>query len=302
VSEPVLPLLPQQPSALERLLIWYARHFPLRAGKMRLVNSLWKSAAGPGSTHRLAHLIHGGFTMPCDLRGMLQRQFYFFGTYFVEEDILRCWVEEARGSSVIFDVGANLGIFSLAALAGSPRATVFAFEPTPEIATRLRENARINSLGSLEVIELGVSSASGEAALKRLGLGGKNNEGMNYISVDEGTPSGEVVKTTTLDEFCETHSVDRIDMLKIDIEGHEHEALRGAHALLAAGRIGTVFMELNWSRRAGGPCPATESIGALCEAGFVFAPPTLPLRWKPAGEWLRSLGNVVARRQAQPPP
>ena len=69
--------------------------------------------------------------MSCDLSEMLQRQFYFFGTYFVEEHILTCWEQEAKGARVIFDVGANAGIFSLAALAVQRDATVHAFEPTP---------------------------------------------------------------------------------------------------------------------------------------------------------------------------
>ena len=69
--------------------------------------------------------------MPCDLGEMLQRQFYFFGTYFLEEDILRCWEAAAKGAKVVLDVGANAGIYSLAALAAQPDVTVYAFEPTP---------------------------------------------------------------------------------------------------------------------------------------------------------------------------
>ena len=61
----------------------------------------------------------GPFDLPepdDDLNEMLQRQFYFFGTYFLEEDILSCWETAAKGAKVIFDVDANSGIYSLAAL------------------------------------------------------------------------------------------------------------------------------------------------------------------------------------------
>ena len=91
-------------------------------------------------------LNHGGFKMSCDLSEILQRQFYFFGTYLVEEDILRCWESAAKGARFIFDVGAKAGIYSLAALAIQPDATVHAFEPTPEIAVRLREAAKLNGI------------------------------------------------------------------------------------------------------------------------------------------------------------
>ena len=82
---------------------------------------------GAQNTQRLAHLKHGGLTMSCDLSEMLQRQCYFFGTYFVEEYILDCWQHEAKGAKVIFNMGANAGIFSLAALAVQQDATVACF-------------------------------------------------------------------------------------------------------------------------------------------------------------------------------
>ena len=113
------------------------------------------------STHRVAALKHGGFKMSCDLSEMLQRQFYFFGTYFLEEDILRCWEIAAKGAKVILDVGANAGIYSLAALAIQPDATVHAFEPTPEIAARLRATANLNGLDHLYVHEVAVLNKNG---------------------------------------------------------------------------------------------------------------------------------------------
>lgn len=132
--------------ALEKALIAYARAFPLRKGKLRVIDRLWRAAAGSRGTARVAHLRHGGQRMPCDLSEMLQRQFYFFGTYFLEEKILDCWTKAAKGARVIFDVGANSGIYSLEALASQPDAIVHAFEPTPEIASRLRETAALNRL------------------------------------------------------------------------------------------------------------------------------------------------------------
>jgi precorrin-6B methylase 2 len=106
------------------------------------------------------------FKMSCDLSEMLQRQFYFGGTYFLKEDILRCWEAAAEGAKVVLDVGANAGIYSSAALAIQPDATVHAFEPTPEIAARLRETANLNGLDRLYVHEVAVSSENGSATLK----------------------------------------------------------------------------------------------------------------------------------------
>ena len=210
-SGPEPPLMPS--SSLEKFLMLYSRSFPIRRGKLRVVNSLWRATAGDQSTHRVATLKHGRFKMPCDLGEMLQRQFYFFGTYFLEEDILRCWEAAAKGAKVILDVGANAGIYSLAALAIQPDATVHAFEPTPEIAARLRATAKLNGLDHLHVHEAAVLNKNGQAALKRFRGELGDNEGMNFISRDLCDSGTECVKTVCVDQFCQDHSINQISIL-----------------------------------------------------------------------------------------
>lgn len=283
-------------SIFERLLVLYARRFPIRRGKLRVINALWRAVVRGQDTRRLAKLKHGGLKMPCDLSEMLQRQFYFFGTYFLEEDILDCWENEAIGAKVIFDVGANAGIFSLAALAVQGDAIVHAFEPTPEIATRLRDTAVLNGLEQLHVHEVAVSSENGHAVLRRWRGELGDNEGMNFITIAPGDSGAELVPTVCLDRFCEDHAIDRIDLLKLDIQGNEHQALAGAARMLSGGRVGTVFTELNWAQNAGTTCPATESIRLLEQAGYRFSRPSTRLRWEKSGEWMRTLSDVIARR------
>jgi len=274
----------------------YARRFPIRRGKLRVINSLWEAAVGDQSTHRVAALNHGRFKMSCDLSEMLQRQFYFFGTYFLEEDILSCWENAAKGAKVVLDVGANAGIYSLAALAIQPDATVHAFEPTPEIAARLRATAKLNGLDHLYVHEAAVFSKSGQATLKRFRGELGTNEGMNFISRDIGDSGDERVQTVCLDQFCQDQSIDHVDLLKLDIQGHEHSALEGAEHLLRTGRVGIIFVELNWAKSAGATCAATESIRLLVQADYLFSRPGKRLNWEKAGDWLRSLSDVVAHR------
>src|SRR4051812_11728527 len=130
-----------QSEILENVLVLYARRFPLRLGKMRLVDLLWKAASGSRGSMRIAELKHGHFRMQCNLGEMLQRQYFFFGTYFLEEEILNCWEKCAHSANIVFDVGSNAGIFSLAALGVRGEAVVHAFEPTPELAHGLQQTA-----------------------------------------------------------------------------------------------------------------------------------------------------------------
>src|SRR5713101_1965733 len=196
----------QRPPAFERLLVLYAQRFPIRRGKLRVINSLWRAAVGDQGTDRVAVLNHGRFKMLCDLSEMLQRQFYFFGTYFLEEDILSCWEIAAKGAKVVLDVGANAGIYSLAALAIQPDAIVHAFEPTPEIAARLRETAQLNGLDHLYVHEAAVFSKSGQATLRRFRGELGTNEGMNFVSEDISGTGPERVQTVCLDQFCQDYA------------------------------------------------------------------------------------------------
>ena len=283
-------------STFERLLISYARYFPFQRGKLRAIDALWRVAAGNRGAQRMADLRYGGFKMPCNLNEMLQRQFYFFGTYFMEEHILECWQNAAKGAKVILDVGANAGIYSLAALASQRDAIIHAFEPTPEIAAGLRATASLNGLGNLYVHEVAVSSNNGYATLGRCRGELGTNEGMNFICQDQAESGGDRVKTVCLDWFCEYHSIRCIDLLKLDIQGHEHSALRGAECLIRDGHIGTIFMELNWAEKTSAGCPASASIHLLEQAGYRFSRPGRSLKWEKAGDWLRGLSDVVARK------
>lgn len=142
---------------LERMLVAYGRHFPVQKGKPRLINNLWSRVADRASPHRLARLNFGGCVVDADISQYLQRQYYFTGTYFVERDLIGSWCARAAGARVFLDVGANSGIYSLAALSVAPEAVADAFEPTPVMATILRRNAERNFPNRLFVHEMAVS-------------------------------------------------------------------------------------------------------------------------------------------------
>jgi FkbM family methyltransferase len=281
----------------EKLLYTYARRFPVRRGKMRLVDALWPHVVAPDDTVRIARLQMGGFEMRCDIRQFLQRQFYFYGTYWLEENVLKSWCNFARNAKVILDVGANAGIFSLAALATQPQAIVHAFEPSPAIAERLRETARINQLNSLQVHELAVMRESGYALLNVWEGENGTNDGMNFVTDKAVSSVVMPITTISIDDFCEREGIDRLDCLKLDIQGNEAEALAGAKQLLSRRGVGVVFMELNWAPVGKEPCSATESIRFLEKADFLFAQPEASPSFRSAGEWMRGLTEVIAMRR-----
>lgn len=280
-------------STLEQLLIRYARGFPVQRGKLRVVEALWSRIASRGAT-RMAVLKYGGLKLPCDLDEMIQRQCYFFGTYFLVQDVLDCWQRLASQAAVVLDIGANVGIFSLAALAANPAAVVHAFEPTPELADGLRGTAALNNLSGLRIHQAAVSRRTGHAVLHRWRGEHGGNGGMNFVTTDPARSAGSTVDAVSLDDFCRRHEIDRIDLMKLDVQGNEHEVLAGAEGLLHAGRIDTVLLELNWAAEVSSP--AEEAVRILERNGYRFSPPGRRLRWRAAGPWLRRLEDAVARR------
>lgn len=279
----------------ENVLLLYARRFPIRMGKYRLVERFGKSLSPSGDNLRRAKLAYGNYQMDCDLRMMLQRQFYFFGTYFLEERVLANWTAIARESKLIFDIGANAGIYSLAAAAANPHADIHAFEPTPEIASKLLKTVEMNGLNKrLHMHQTALARETGSAFLNLFSGENDDNEGMNFVTPNGRRSDSVPISTISLDEFCSQMNVDYIDLIKIDVQGNEPEVLAGAKRLIQTKALRTIFFELNWNHQDPNSCAASKSISMLESAGYQFADPNARMEFKPAGSWLQTLSDVVA--------
>jgi FkbM family methyltransferase len=226
-----------------RALRYYARSFPVSKGKERVVSLLWKPLSF-GRYKYTVNLHNSAITVTCDITQLLQRHLYFWGSYELEH--CEHWKRLARRSQVIFDVGANLGLYSLLAAEANPMTQIHSFEPTPEILARLKAHLELNQIDNVKVNALGVGSHTGRAVLREdLGSAGIN-DGMNFM-IDSEIPTQEsdrLVSLTSLDDYCRQHDLDRIDLVKMDIEGGEYQALLGARRLLQTQSIGCLFIEL----------------------------------------------------------
>lgn len=186
--------------------------------------------------------------MDLDVTRYIQRHLYFYGGY--EYDYTRFWLKQAEQAITIFDLGANVGLYSLLAAAHNPRASVHAFEPTPELVAKLHTNLALNDLTKVIVNPLAVGAANGQIYLHYSYGSDGSNEGMNYVSA---APTDTAVDVLTLDGYCAAQSLDHIDLMKIDIEGGEFAALAGAAGLLQRRAIGCVLFELvDWAAQRGG--------------------------------------------------
>ena len=145
--------------------------------------------------------------------------------------------------TTIFDVGANVGSTTNSFLVDYPGAHIWAFEPSRKLYSVLANG--LSQCKRVTCEQMAVGSSVGEATLLHT-----QDTTMFHIATSGGSPLGndtaadsEAVEMTTLDLYCRQRSINTIDFLKIDTEGHDLEVLRGAASMLTQGTIGCVQCE-----------------------------------------------------------
>lgn len=162
----------------------------------------------------------------------------WLGTY--ERHMQRLFREHIRPGATVFDVGANAGFFTLLAskLAGDS-GRVYAFEPLPRNLDFLERHIRLNDLANVNVEALAIATTSGEAHFRIA-----QHASMGGLSED-----GDLrVVTASLDDLIAGGRATRPDFIKMDIEGAESDALRGAKALLAGGALTIALSTHGWQQ------------------------------------------------------
>lgn len=156
----------------------------------------------------------------------LENEWYWAGVRGFEQECVLPWLSLARTAAVTLDIGANTGIYGLLACAANSGATVHAFEPLARVADRARENARLNSGFNLFVHQVAVSDQTGVGVL--YDPGGENCYSASLESdFVPGTKSHQEVSVVTADDFVDRNQLRKVDLVKIDVEGHESEVLDG---------------------------------------------------------------------------
>jgi FkbM family methyltransferase len=132
---------------------------------------------------------------------------------------------------VFVDGGANVGLFTLVAAQRVGRTgKVVAFEPGRSVRLRLMENLVLNGFSQVEVVPFALSCAPGQAGFRVFEIGAA---ALNHLAPVDGEHGDlETVALTTLDAALIPHDRDRLTLIKLDLEGAEHDALLGAEQIL----------------------------------------------------------------------
>lgn len=140
---------------------------------------------------------------------------------------------------VFYDIGANAGFYCvLGARFVGESGMVFGFEPTPMLAERIRENARLNDFTNIQVFETAVGDADGTVEFnidQELGV-------QNAITTTS-TKSSISVACTRIDTFAKSHQPPKL--LLIDVEGAEIDVLRGGLETIRKFKP-AIMVEVHW--------------------------------------------------------
>lgn len=183
-------------------------------------------------------------------RGEIANNMWSNGESFVQRCVFDAWLNAGteKNCLVVFDVGANVGDWSatfLKLLSDSgvtESVDLYAFEPVPSTAETLRHNLGMQN-SVLHYEQVALSSESGVGNIY-VGQGsGINSLHANPQRSDEAPVA--ITKITAAD-FCKTHSIQKVQLLKCDTEGHDMDVIRGALPMLVDGNVSVLQFEYNY--------------------------------------------------------
>jgi FkbM family methyltransferase len=162
-----------------------------------------------------------------------------------EATVIRKLVRQNRRDLVVFDVGANKGQFLNLAVSrlGARLREIHSFEPARTTFSTLQANAPAHP--GVKLNPFGLSDRSGSAELfydkENSGLASLTKRDLSFRKIE--FEQKETVRLSSVDEYCGEHGIARVDWLKLDVEGHELDVLRGAAGMFDRQAVDLVTFE-----------------------------------------------------------
>jgi len=192
----------------------------------------------------------------CDVRGLKiqlgiesEVEEYRAETYGQREPETLDWIDDSlKDGDVFYDVGANVGVYTLYAALRHPKVTVRSFEPEAQNLASLCRNIALNGLKNVTPCSLAL--ADGKPRLAVLALSRLMTGAALHRFEEEGKSEGEAafrlgVPCVSLDAFVNDWGAPAPDLIKIDVDGAEEAILKGAEGLLKSGKIRSLLVEVD---------------------------------------------------------
>jgi len=170
----------------------------------------------------------------------MEPKFQKFGLYGDwEKESLRIWAYLSQSATVILDIGANTGVFSILSSVNNPKARIIAVEPIDVNFSILQQNINKNKITNIAAIKVAISNTDGIAKMFMLkdSLNYMTSINLNrYDDAPEVKQKREVVEVEipmiSFPTLQHKYNLDKLDLVKIDVEEHEYEVLQSMYPLI----------------------------------------------------------------------
>jgi FkbM family methyltransferase len=202
-----------------------AKFCKLLPGKLRTALAYRLAQVNASGTVRSE--VFPGVFLDLDLGDWIQRLYYLNQ---IDHSRLRLLKSLTPAGGTFVDIGANVGLYTcVMANHVGPTGSVVAFEPMPENIALLRRNIGVNRLSNVDVQPVGLSNRSGKAVL----YVPLQHPGGPSAATQVCDPGGwRAVGDTSMTTLDQAFQGDRLDLIKVDVEGHEVQVLEGAHSVI----------------------------------------------------------------------
>ncbi|MDJ1175405.1 FkbM family methyltransferase [Roseofilum capinflatum] len=167
---------------------------------------------------------------------------YHNGVY--EKNTVQIISQLLKPGDIFMDAGAHCGQYTLiASRSVGETGQVHSFEPDPETFKLLSKSVQLNNLANVYLNQLALSSQEG---IRHLYFASSHCTGASSLSTPYTYSDVNCeVKCTTIDSYIHQNKVEEVDFLKIDIEGHEIDALKGGNLLFSSKNSPIIITEFN---------------------------------------------------------
>ncbi len=201
-----------------------------------------------------------GSKIELQLNQSIDSAIYFDGCF--EQDTVNAVLKLVKPGDTVFDIGANVGCHSLlfANLVG-PEGKVVAFEPTDWGYKKLSRNFELNNYKNIKLEKLALSDCEAFSSEYKF-------RSQWFISGARTKKEKGFVNYITLDKYVEEQSINRINLIKIDVDGYECKIIRGGKNIIEKFKP-VIIVELGdtWLRSVG---DSIESLYSCLESSYLF--------------------------------
>lgn len=141
---------------------------------------------------------------------------------------MKLWIGLAKNATIVFDIGANSGIFSIVAAAVNQNIQIYSFEPIARTFNCFQQNIQLNGFTNIVAEQMALSDKNGEVKIYDMGDDLPLNATLSdSFHEDEPNRVSYKVKTIRLDSYINRRNIQQVDVMKIDVETYEYYVLNG---------------------------------------------------------------------------